>query len=221
MTQGASGDNFDVKIVSKHIPLHRKTISSTLKLLKQTEMTVSKCLKNRIIWFHNLGFIFWSLELGRFYRVKVQTQLAFLTINFARRAWTRYHIRWHMQWRHIPYEHNCRLNFQFIPYRMMTRGTGCTALWHNGLIGCLVASILGFRFNNEFSPLDQMTIRMQLQSSCSFTSVLQYLSKTVTIVHTSKVFKYGGLGGEASRKILKEIRQFWRIFQYLRDTNLH
>ena len=88
----------DVKIVSKHIPLHRKTISSTLKLLKQTEMTVSKCLKNRIIWFHNLGFIFWSLELGRFYRVKVQTQLAFLTINFARarRAWTRYHIRWHI-----------------------------------------------------------------------------------------------------------------------------
>ena len=59
MTQGASGDKFDVKIVSEHIPLHRETISSTLKLLKQTEMTVSKCLKNRIIWFHNLGFIFW------------------------------------------------------------------------------------------------------------------------------------------------------------------
>ena len=33
MSQGASGDNFDVKIVSEHIPLHRETISSTLKLL--------------------------------------------------------------------------------------------------------------------------------------------------------------------------------------------
>ena len=33
MTRGASGDYFDVKIVSKHIPLHRETISSTLKLL--------------------------------------------------------------------------------------------------------------------------------------------------------------------------------------------
>ena len=102
---------------------------------------------------------------------------------------------------------------------------------YNGLIGCLVASILGFRFHYEFRPLDQLTIRMQLQSSCrdiimrvsdilmrvsecytfelaiitrsrykraalftngiiSFTSVLQYLSKTVTMVHTSKVYKY-------------------------------
>ena len=93
---------------------------------------------------------------------------------------------------------------------------------YNGLIGCLVASILGFRFHYEFRPLDQLTIRMQLQSSCrdilmrvsdilmrvsecytfelaiitrsrykraalftngiiSFTSVLQYLSKTVTM----------------------------------------
>ena len=50
MTRGASGDYFDVKIVSEHIPLHRETISSTLK------MTVSKCLKNRIIWFHILGY---------------------------------------------------------------------------------------------------------------------------------------------------------------------
>ena len=33
MTQEASGDYLDVKIVSKHIPLHRTTISSTLKLL--------------------------------------------------------------------------------------------------------------------------------------------------------------------------------------------
>ena len=101
---------------------------------------------------------------------------------------------------------------------------------YNGLIGCLVASILGFRFHNQILPLDQLTIRVQLQSSCrdilmrvsyilmrvsecytfelaiitrsmyktaalytngiiSFTSVLKDLSKTVTMVHTSKVYK--------------------------------
>ena len=64
MTRGASGDYFDVKIVSEHIPLHRETISSTLKLLKQTEMTVSKCLKNRIIWFHILGYSGISIRYG-------------------------------------------------------------------------------------------------------------------------------------------------------------
>ena len=31
MTQGVLGDYFDVKIVSKHIPLHRTIISSTLQ----------------------------------------------------------------------------------------------------------------------------------------------------------------------------------------------
>ena len=60
-------------------------------------------------------------------------------------------------------------SFQFVSYRMMTRDIRCTAdcsVTYNGLIGCLVASILGFRFHYEFRPLDQLTIRMQLQSSC-------------------------------------------------------
>jgi len=58
--------------------------------------------------------------------------------------------------RHNCQDHNCRLNFQFISIHFVQNDD----TWHplhcsvtyNGLIGCLVASILGFRFHYEFRP---------------------------------------------------------------------
>ena len=86
--------------------------------------------------------------------------------------------------RHNCQDHNCRLNFQFISIHFIQDDD----TWHplhcsvtyNGLIGCLVASILGFRFHYEFRPLDQLTIRMQLQSSCR-DIILMRVSECYTI----------------------------------------
>ena len=71
--------------------------------------------------------------------------------------------------RHNCQDHNFRLNFQFISIHFIQDDD----TWHplhcsvtyNGLKGCLVASVLGFRFHYEFRPSNQLTIRMQLIST--------------------------------------------------------